>query len=78
MKILSKFTQWLENLVENHKLIRRFVVAWAVFEITWSTHILYQNLDQITPSVATVHSLTVGLLSTVLGFYMKLRSEELN
>ena len=73
LRILGEFT---EELFEHHKLVRRVLVFWALYEIHL-TLLKYRELMIVldTPTVAGITTI-VGILSTVTVFYI--RSRELD
>jgi len=74
--VLSRFGNWVECLFEEHKLVRRSLVFWAIFEINrLVTHIIHITTE-VNAAVASVVGAIVGILSTVLVFYI--RSRELD
>ena len=62
---------WVDDLFNKHKLVRRMTVIWAVTLVTIVVMIAMTNMALITAPVATVVGSVVGLVATVLGFYMK-------
>ena len=74
--MLGKVGSWVECLFEEHKLVRRSLVFWAIFEINrLVTHIIAITTE-VTVPVASVVGAIVGILATVLVFYI--RSRELD
>jgi len=70
---MKRFGRWIESLFEEHKLVRRFLVFWAVALISLLVFKLYSVISTITPPVAAVVGSIVGILSTVLVFYINSR-----
>ena len=66
----------IKDLVERHKLVRRFLLVWAVGIITYASIRTYEQLDMITTQVVSLYGLTVGILSTVIGVYFHDRHKE--
>lgn len=70
---MTKFGKWVEALFEDHKLVRRLLVAWAIWLIT---HVVLKAAAKIevidTPTAAMVSTI-VGILATVTAFYIKSR-----
>ena len=62
---------WIDDLFNKHKLVRRMTVIWAVTLVTIVVMIAMTNMALITAPVATVVGSVIGLVATVLGFYMK-------
>ena len=66
----------IDEFLEKKKGVRRLALGWAVALITFATGVLYLSLDQITPAVASVYGITVGILGTVVGIYFKDRHDD--
>lgn len=66
----------INEFVEKKKGVRRLALGWAVALITFASVVLYTSLDQITPAVATVYGITVGILGTIVGVYFRDRHED--
>lgn len=70
---MSRFWLFVESLFEEHKLVRRSLVVWALWMITtiiFKFESLMVELNTATVSgVATI----IGILATVTGFYIKSR-----
>lgn len=66
----------INEFLEKKKGVRRLALGWAVALITFATGVLYLSLDQITPAVASVYGITVGILGTVVGIYFKDRHDD--
>lgn len=66
----------IKALVEQHKLVRRLLLAWAVGIITYASIRTYEQLDMITTQVVSLYGLTLGILSTVIGVYFRDRHKE--
>lgn len=69
---------FIARLFEEHKLVRRATLAWACWLI--STTVLRVTepaaLPWLTGAVAATVGTVVGLLGTVIGFYMWSRNRE--
>lgn len=68
----------VSDLFERHKLVRRLALLWAVLLVTY---IVIKILDpvlfgMITAAHATVVVAFVGILTTVVGLYQWLRSQD--
>lgn len=61
--------KWIDRLFNEHMLVRRFMVFWAMSLITWVILTVFTDLDKINGHVVTALSIVVGLLATVIGFY---------
>ena len=68
--------EWVERLFEEHKLVRRVLVFWALGLITFVILVSFNDLTLLTASVAAAVGTVVGILSVVIGFYI--RSRELD
>jgi len=66
----------INEFVEKKKGVRRLALGWAVALITFASLVLYTSLDQITPAVASVYGITVGILGTVVGIYFRDRHDD--
>jgi hypothetical protein len=73
---MKRFGEWVESLFEEHKLVRRLVVLWAVGLITFVIYVTFSDLTLLTASVAAAVGTVVGILSVVINFYT--RSRELD
>ena len=73
LRILGAFT---ESLFEEHKFVRRLLVIWAVWLITKVVLKLVDIMTVIDTATASVSATLIGILSTVLVFYI--RSRELD
>ena len=60
---------WIDRLFNEHMLVRRLLVFWAMSLITWVILVVFTDLPSINGHVVTAMSLVVGLLATVIGFY---------
>ena len=73
---MNEFFKFFDALFEEHKLVRRTLVAWAIYEIhRLISHLIYV-IDTVDTAVASVVGAVIGILSTVLVFYV--RSRELD
>lgn len=68
----------LTDLVEKRKLFRRLALLWAMWLIT--VVVLRVTRPEVLPlvkaAVATIVTSVIGLLSVVIGFYLKTRAKE--
>lgn len=64
------------KLVNEHKGVRRGLVLWAVWLITHVTLRVFQQPALITTPEVAAYTVAVGILATVLGFYMQGRNKE--
>jgi len=68
---------WIECWFEDHKLVRRILVLWAIWLITSiAFDLLIMNPEKVSEPVAKVAIACVGLLSIVLTFYQWSRGKE--
>ena len=72
----NKFGQWVECLFEDHKLVRRLLVIWAVWLITTVVLDAMNKVAVIDAPAATMITGIIGILATVTAFYI--RSRELD
>ena len=70
---MLRLGEWIEKLFEEHKLVRRLLVFWALSLITFVILVTFNDLTLITASVAAVVSTIVGILSVVINFYVRSR-----
>jgi len=73
---MKRIGEWIESLFEEHKLVRRLVVLWALGLITFVICVTFSDLTLLTASVAAAVGTVVGILSVVINFYI--RSRELD
>lgn len=66
----------LGKVVSEHKGVRRGLVFWAAWLITHVTLRVFQQPTLITTPEVAAYTITVGILATVLGFYMQGRNKE--
>ncbi len=62
--------------LDKHKVVRRAVVLWAVSLITWTTYVLFTDLQAVTGAVAAAYATCVGMLATAIGLYKWTRKSE--
>jgi len=67
---------WIDRLFNEHKLVRRGLVIWAVWIITWVVVTVFKQLSLITAPVATFGGVVIGMLATVLAFYQWSRDKD--
>ena len=69
---------WLGDAIENKKLLRRFILVWAMSIITAVIIRLFfmPNVPVISSGTATAFSVIVGLLATVIALYKWLRGRD--
>lgn len=66
----------IERLFNKHKLVRRSLIAWAAWLITYATLQLPWASGAISSGAAASYATVVGILSVVIGFYFKSRHDE--
>lgn len=67
---------WIDRLFNQHKLIRRLTVLWAIGLITWVTVQVFSELASMTSAVVSALGLIIGLLATAIGLYQWSRNRE--
>ena len=73
---MTRLGKWVEALFEDHKLVRRLLVLWAVWLITVVVLNAIGKISNIDAAAATMVGSIVGILATVTAFYI--RSRELD
>jgi len=63
----------IECLFEEHKLVRRVMAGWAIWLITVVVLKFVELMTNIDTATVTGVGTIVGILSTVLAFYIKSR-----
>ena len=74
--MIKRLNQWISDLFEKHKLVRRALVVFAMGLVGWTTGILYLNLELISTAIVSLHTITVGILSMAVGKYFVDRERE--
>lgn len=69
--------KFLSDAFQYHKLMRRIVVFIVTVLAGFATWMVYGNLALANAAVASIYATTIGLMGTVVGFYMKHRNEEI-
>jgi hypothetical protein len=68
----------MKDWIENHKLVRRLTLGWALWLIT--VVILRvtdpEVMEHVNGPMATIVTGVIGILATIIGFYMKLRGKD--
>ena len=67
---------WIDRLFNQHKLVRRLLVFWAIGLITAVVVVFMHKMGSIQTADATVIVSVVGLMSLVLGFYQWSRDKD--
>lgn len=70
---MSNVGKWIERLFNEHMLVRRFMVFWAISLITYVILKVFVNPETISTPAAVALGSVVGLLTTVLAFYVRSR-----
>jgi hypothetical protein len=70
---MNKFWEFIETLFEDHKLVRRVLVIWAIWLITTVVLTVTDKITTIDTPTAAMVSTIVGILATVTAFYIKSR-----
>ena len=73
---MSGFLNWIDDLFNKHKFVRRALVLWAIYLITMVTFIVFEDVTKITPAVVTALGTITALLTAVLGLYQWSRNKE--
>lgn len=70
--------KWLDDLFNKHKLVRRATLAWACWLITVVALRVTEPeaLQHVSGAVATVVTAVIGILATVISFYVTARNKE--
>jgi len=68
--------EWFDHLFNQHKLVRRLLVIWAVLLITWVVVQVFSDLTLITAAVATALGMITAILSVVIGHYQWSRGQD--
>ena len=66
----------LDSFFEKHKGARRLALLWALALITYATHQVFGDINQITAPAAGAYATVTGLLSAVVAFYQWSRSKD--
>jgi len=75
-RFVSSLGDWIDRLFNQHKVVRRSLVYWAIGLITFVTIVVFHDLEKITTPVASAFGLVIGLLATVLGLYQWSRNKD--
>lgn len=73
---MGKIGKFVEALFEEHKLVRRLLVIWAVWLITIVVLDVIEKITVIDAAAASLIATIIGILATVTAFYI--RSRELD
>jgi len=67
---------FFERLFNQYKLVRRLLMLWAVLLITYVVVRVFDDVILISAATASALGIVVGLLASVISFYMWSRNEE--
>ena len=74
--MVEKILNWVDRLFNEHKLVRRGLVVWAIWLITVITLLVFADMDKITAPVAAALASITALLTVVVGLYQWSRDKE--
>lgn len=57
------------SLLEDHKGIRRGLVIWSAYLITWVVERVFSDISKINGDVVAALTAVIGMLSTSIAFY---------
>ena len=66
----------LDLLFEQHRFVRRTLVFWAMWMITFVTIQMFTDISLISNAAAAAYATLVGILGVVLGFYQWMREKD--
>ena len=64
------------RLVGEHKAIRRGVLLWTCYLVTYATHKVFENPVAITTPEAAAYATVTALLAVAIGFYSNSRKQD--
>jgi len=67
---------FFERLFNQYKLVRRLLMLWAVLLITYVVVRVFDDIILISAATVSALGIVVGLLASVISFYMWSRNEE--
>jgi membrane associated rhomboid family serine protease len=67
---------WVDRLFNEHQLVRRLLVVWAIFLITWVVVQVFSDLGAINAAVASALATVSGILSMVIVHYQWSRGRD--
>lgn len=62
--------------LDKYRVVRRLILLWACWLITFSVMRVFNNLELVNGAVATALTTVVGILTVVVGFYQKGREKD--
>ena len=70
---MNKIAEFFSNLAENHMLFRRLTLIWACYLIERTISGFWDNFAGINEYHVPVILGVIGILATVIGFYLASR-----
>lgn len=67
---------FFDRLFNQYKFVRRLLMLWAVALITYVVVRVFDDIILISAATASALGIVVGLLASVISFYMWSRNEE--
>lgn len=71
-----KAIQFIKRAFDSHKAMRRIVLFIVTILAGFSTWVVYGNIALANAAIASIYATTMGLMGTVVTFYMRYRHEE--
>ena len=71
--MFARLFGWIERLFNQHMLIRRTIVVWAMWLITIVVLRATAVITEINAAVVSLVGTIVGILTTVTVFYVRMR-----
>ena len=68
--------QFTGKVIHEHKAIRRGILLWTCYLVTYATHRVFASPHMITTPEAAAYATVVGLLGVAIGFYETSRRKE--
>lgn len=66
----------LTDLLEKHKLVRRVLLVWACWLISYTVINFFEHYEDTSSVNATVITAIIGILTVVIGFYQSHRRDD--
>lgn len=73
---MNKIGCFFSNLAENHMLFRRLTLLWACYLIERTISKFWDNFANINQYHVPVILGVIGILATVIGFYLATRAKK--
>lgn len=67
---------WLKELVERHRLVRRVVLVWVLLLKTWAIGVGLAHLTELNGNAVTFLLAVVAMLDGVVLYYFKQRQDD--